>query len=89
MLAISYSSDIIIGVREISPQTSKTYKEDTIMKKYTFSELVNIMEKNGANLAEVAIGRMMDIIEEETGDFPNWTDIAPEWVVNNCFGKKA
>lgn len=55
------------------------------MKKYTYSELVDIMEARGANLADVAIGRMMVIIEEETGDFPSWDDEAPEWVVKNCF----
>lgn len=55
-------------------------------KRYTFSELVKIMESHGANLAEVAIGRMMDIIEEETGTWPNWSDEAPEWVVSNCLG---
>lgn len=54
------------------------------MKNYTFSELVDIMESNGANLADVAISRMMTIIEEETGRFPNWTDKAPDWVLKNC-----
>ena len=55
-------------------------------KKYTYDNLVEIMEKNGCNLAEVAIGRMMDIIEEQTGNWPSWSDIAPEWVVKNCLG---
>lgn len=50
----------------------------------TFDELVRRMKKNGANLADVAIGRMMDIIEEETGTFPNWDDDAPQWVLDNC-----
>lgn len=54
-------------------------------KTYTYDQLVNLMNKNGSNLADVAIGRMMLIIEEETGVFPDWNDIAPEWVVNNCF----
>lgn len=56
------------------------------MKRYTFSELATIMKNHGANLADVAIGRMMDIIEEETGSWPNWSDEAPEWVVRNCLG---
>lgn len=55
-------------------------------KTYTFSELVEIAESRGANLAEVAIGRMMDIIEKETGTWPNWSDEAPEWVVSNSLG---
>lgn len=57
------------------------------MKNYTFGKLVEVMKSNGNNLAEVAIGRMMNIIEEETGRFPDWSDNAPEWVVKNCLGK--
>lgn len=55
-------------------------------KHYTYEELMDIMEQNGNNLAEVAICRMMDIVEEETGIWPNYTDIAPEWIVKNCIG---
>lgn len=55
-------------------------------KKYTFSELVDIMERHGANMADIAIGHMMDAIEEETGTWPSWSDEAPDWVVNNCIG---
>lgn len=50
----------------------------------TFSQLVDLMESRGCNLADVAIANMMDIIEEETGKWPNWDDIAPEWVVKQC-----
>ena len=57
------------------------------MKNYTFSQLVNQMERLGNNLADVAVGRMMDVIFEETGKYPNWNDTAPEWVVKNCLGK--
>ena len=56
-------------------------------KTYTYDQLVNIMYENGSNLADVAIGRMMTIIEEETGVFPDWNDIAPDWVVNNCLNQ--
>ena len=56
------------------------------MKKYTFSQLEAIARERGANLADVAIGRMMDIIEEETGRWPNWSDVAPEWVVRQMIG---
>ena len=51
---------------------------------YTYSELLDIMERKGCNLAEVAIGSMMDIVETETGNWPDWSDIAPDWVVKNC-----
>lgn len=55
-------------------------------KSYTFSELEDEMRKAGCNLADIAIGRMMVIIEEETGKSPNWDDVAPDWVVRNCMG---
>ncbi len=47
----------------------------------TYQELVEAMQKRGANLADVAIGRMMDMVEEETGVWPNWDDPAPDWVL--------
>lgn len=54
---------------------------------YTFDDLVRIAEEAGANLADIAIGRMMDIIEEETGRFPDWNEEAPEWVVKQVAGR--
>lgn len=57
------------------------------MKEYTFDEVVEELEKCGCNLADVAVGRMMDIIEEQTGIYPKWSDIAPDWVLRNCFGR--
>lgn len=56
------------------------------MKTMTYSELETRMRKNGCNLADVAIGRMMEMVEEETGLYPNWGDVAPDWVVKNCIG---
>ena len=53
-------------------------------KNLTYSELLDIMYKDGNNLADVAMGRMMNIVEEETGNFPNWSDIVPEWILKNC-----
>lgn len=52
--------------------------------KYTFSQLVDLMVSRGCNNADIAIADMMDIIETETGKWPNWDDIAPEWVVKQC-----
>lgn len=54
------------------------------MIEYTYRELLEIMNRRGCNQADVAIGRMMDIVEEETGCWPGWDDKAPEWVVKNC-----
>lgn len=45
----------------------------------TYTEL----EKDGMNLAEVALGDMMDIVEEQTGRFPHWTDTVPDWIMRN------
>ncbi len=56
-------------------------------ERYTYRQLVDRMERNGNNLADVAVGRMMEMVEEETGIFPNWSDVAPEWVVKNCIGR--
>ena len=57
------------------------------MKQYTYSELLDITETRGDILADVAIGRMMDMVEDETGEFPDWEDIAPSWIVRNCLGE--
>lgn len=53
----------------------------------TYAQLLDRAFKDGANLADVALGRMMDIVEEETGRFPKWTDKVPEWILEN-FGYK-
>lgn len=53
-----------------------------MIKSFTFSELVEYLENRGDNLAEVAIGRMMDDIEAETGLWPKWTDPVPEWILS-------
>ncbi len=56
------------------------------MENYTYRKLVEHMEKMGCNLADVAVCRMMEIVEEQNGDFPSWNDTAPEWVVKTCIG---
>lgn len=50
----------------------------------TYAELVGVMVGKGCNLAPFAIGRMMDMVEEETGEFPNWSDLVPDWVLESC-----
>ena len=49
----------------------------------TYRELLERAERNGMNMADVAVGRMMDIVEEQTGSWPNWDDEAPVWVLRN------
>lgn len=46
----------------------------------TYSELVQIAESAGGNLAELAILRMMDDVGEMCGRYPDWDDEAPDWV---------
>lgn len=53
---------------------------------YTYNDLFTILSRNGCNLADVALGRMMVIVEEQTGVFPSWSDFAPDWIVRNCLG---
>ncbi len=55
-------------------------------KPMTFRDLVGRMEKNGCNLADVAVGRMMDIANEQDGMYYDWGDPAPDWVIRNCLG---
>ncbi|MBQ6673949.1 MAG: hypothetical protein IJM77_04960 [Spirochaetia bacterium] len=50
----------------------------------TFHELVKALYARGCNLADVAVGRMMDEIEEETGIWPDWDETAPDWVLANA-----
>lgn len=50
----------------------------------TYNDILEYMYKRGANLADVAVGRMMDEVETETGRFPSWDDIAPEWILEVC-----
>lgn len=49
----------------------------------TYTELLKEANKQGLNLADVALGRMMDMVEEETGKWPNWSDTVPEWILEN------
>ena len=51
-------------------------------RKMTYRDVLRIASKNN-NCAEIALGQMMDIVEEQTGVFPDWSDKAPAWVLNN------
>ena len=59
--------------------------EEVVMR-YTYGELCDMAYDVGNNCAAVAIGRMMDMVEEDTGEFPSWDDEAPEWVVKEVVG---
>ena len=49
-------------------------------------QLLHTAESHGMNLAEMAIERIMDIAEDETGKWPDWTDPAPDWIVKKVLG---
>ncbi len=49
----------------------------------TYSKLLAKAEQDGCNCAEIALGRMMDIVEEQTGRWPNWNEEVPGWILNN------
>lgn len=53
------------------------------MKRYTYNEILYILEERGL-LVETTLGHFMDQVEEDTGVFPGWDDYAPDWVVNFC-----
>lgn len=44
------------------------------MKKITWNDLESM------DILECTIGRWMDIVEEETGNFPKWNEQIPQWV---------
>ena len=52
--------------------------------KITYNQLLEDMYNRGANCADIALGRMMDMVEDETGEWPSWDDAAPQWVIDNC-----
>ncbi len=70
-------------------KTIKHSKENSeTPKEYTYEELADAMKEKGTNMADVAIGRMMNIVETETGRFPDWDEKAPDWVVKQAMGEK-
>lgn len=44
-----------------------------VNKKLTWSDL-------DGKIPDCTLGRLMDTVEEETGKFPKWDEIIPEWV---------
>ena len=54
------------------------------MRRYNYIQLLDIMESRGRKNADALISRMMRKVEEHTGDYPVWSDFAPNWVVKNC-----
>lgn len=49
----------------------------------TYRELIAWAEAN-TNITnpEFTLGQMMDVVEEQTGTWPNWGDQVPEWIMN-------
>ena len=65
------------------------------MKQYTFEQIDDAINRTGNYTSRLlrtqALGIMMDEIAEETGSYPKWEDVAPEWVINQfaCYLKEA
>ena len=49
----------------------------------TYNEVLKKALALGMNCADVALGSMMDIVEEQTGEWPSWDDEAPAWILDN------
>ena len=47
----------------------------------TYSKLEDLIEEAGYN--PVALWRMMDIVEEQTGKYPRWDDQVADWILKN------
>ena len=50
------------------------------MKKYTYQQILDIIEKKGRYSQCVPLVEIMLSIERETGKVQNWGDTAPYWV---------
>ena len=46
-----------------------------------WQEIAEALEASGVNLGWLALGRMMDQAEEDSGRWPDWEDQAPAWVL--------
>lgn len=53
----------------------------------SYRELLSRAFKLGMNCADIALADMMDIVAEENGVYPKWSDKAPDWILCN-FGIK-
>lgn len=47
----------------------------------TYSDLLDRIDEMGLSCGDIALGRMMDIVEEQTGKWPSWEDKAPAWIL--------
>lgn len=50
----------------------------------TFAELARAMYAAGYTMADAAVDRMKDLIQDETGIWPDWDEPAPTWVIAAC-----
>lgn len=50
----------------------------------TYRELAHALNESGYTMADAAIDLMKGLIEEETGIWPDWDEIAPKWVILSC-----
>ena len=52
------------------------------MKYHELLDLIATRSEREYDLRAQALYRMMDAVEIETGEWPKWSDEAPDWIVN-------
>ena len=50
----------------------------------TFAELARAMYDKGYTMADAAVDRMKDLLQDETGIWPDADEPAPAWVIAAC-----
>lgn len=50
----------------------------------TYAEIARALFNKGYTMADAATDRMMDLVQDETGIYPDRDEPAPEWVIAAC-----
>lgn len=50
----------------------------------TYAEIAGSLYEKGYTMADAATERMMDLVQDETGIWPDWDEPAPTWVIVAC-----
>lgn len=69
-----------MGIINTPCPAAKPGRKGKIMKKYTYQQLLDIIEKKGRYSQCVPLVEIMLRIEHETGKVQGWGDTAPDWV---------
>ena len=47
----------------------------------TYREIAAALWETGDTLADTRVAGLMDSVEEETGLFPDWDEVPPDWLL--------